>query len=441
MDLTQLLPQTGSVIFTLFFFLVAIVVIVTIHELGHYLVGRWCGIKADVFSVGFGPKLFSRRDKRGTVWQLAAVPLGGYVKFAGDADATSMGHADGAQRGRHTMLGAPLWARALTIAGGPFFNFFLAIAIFAAIFHSEGLPVSPLTVDRVAPLPESFQSELEPGDEVLAIGGVPVPQTPADYFQDLPDGDTLEYRVLRGGQQMTVTGPSLSPPIVGAVNPNSAAFAAGLEEGDVIVGVNGVEVRRFADLVETVGAGEGAPVQLEVWREGEGVQSLELTPRRTDVPSAGGGFETRWLIGIIAGEYFQPMTESPGPFQALGQAVSQLIFVLQTSLSGLWNVVTGAISSCNLSGPVTIAETSGQVASQGAMNFIWFLAIISAGIGMLNLLPVPVLDGGHLVFIGYEALAGRQPSEGALRVFTAIGLTLVMGLMIFALANDIFLCP
>ncbi|MGZ9812364.1 RIP metalloprotease RseP [Pseudoroseicyclus sp. H15] len=442
MDFTTFLPQTGSVIFTLFFFLVAIVVIVTIHELGHYLVGRWCGIKADVFSVGFGPQLASWRDKRGTIWQIAAVPLGGYVKFAGDANAASMGEAKGSKRGRETMLGAPLWARALTIAGGPFFNFILAIVIFAGVFHTEGRPVTPLTVERVAPLPDSFPSQLEPGDRILAIGGIEVPEeTGLVDWQAMPQDDTLEYRVLRDGQEITVTGPALMPPIVGAVNPNSAAFAAGLEKGDVIVSANGSPVYRFSQLVDIVAETQGAPVVLGVWRQGEGEREVTLSPRQMDVPGARGGFENRWLIGVIAGEYLEPMTESPGPLAAVGQAVLQLKYVLQTSLSGLWNVFTGAISSCNLSGPVTIAETSGQVASQGASNFIWFLAVISAGIGLLNLLPVPVLDGGHLVFIAYEAVARRQPSENSVRVLTAIGLTLVMGLMIFALANDIFLCP
>ncbi|WP_373356714.1 RIP metalloprotease RseP [Pseudoroseicyclus sp. CXY001] len=442
MDLTQLLPQTGSILFTLIAFLVAIIVIVTIHELGHYLIGRWCGIRAETFSVGFGPKIFGRTDKRGTHWQISAIPLGGYVKFAGDANAASMGHADGVARRRDTMLGAPLWARAATIAGGPLFNFILAIAIFAGIFMHEGTPVSPLTVQSVAPLPETVEGGLEPGDQILAIGGTEVPEDArAFYAMPRPAGDTLDYRVLRNGEEITVSAPPFNPPIVGAVNPNSAAMAAGLREGDVITAANGVAVSRFSELVDLVGASEGAPVDLTVWREGEGTRELTLTPRRTDVPGAGGSFETRWLIGIIAGDYFRPMTENPGPVEALGQAARQLDYVLRTSLSGLWQVVTGGISSCNLSGPVTIAETSGQVAAQGVSNFVWFLAIISAGIGLLNLLPVPVLDGGHLVFIAYEAVAGRQPSEGSLRVLTAIGLTLVMGLMVFALANDIFLCP
>jgi regulator of sigma E protease len=153
-----------------------------------------------------------------------------------------------------------------------------------------------------------------------------------------------------------------------------------------------------------------------------------------------GGFETRWLIGITGGLSFEPVRENVGPFEAIGYGAEQTLFVVRSSLSGLWHMITGAISSCNLQGPIGIAETSGAAASQGIDNFIWFVAVLSTAVGLLNLFPIPVLDGGHLVFHAYEAISGKPPSDKALRIFMTIGLTLLLSLMLFALTNDIF-CP
>jgi regulator of sigma E protease len=159
-----------------------------------------------------------------------------------------------------------------------------------------------------------------------------------------------------------------------------------------------------------------------------------------DLPLPEGGFETRWLIGITGGMFFEPETVTPGPFAALWQGVEQMLFIIQSSLSGLWHMITGAISTCNISGPIGIAETSGAVASQGLDQFIWFIAVLSTAVGMLNLFPVPVLDGGHLVFHAYEAVTGKPPSDKALRVMMTAGLAMLLTLMVFALSNDLF-CP
>ncbi len=156
------------------------------------------------------------------------------------------------------------------------------------------------------------------------------------------------------------------------------------------------------------------------------------------MPTADGGFETRYLIGVTGGLFFEPVTEMPGPFSAVAIGAGQVAFIVEQSLSGLWHMITGAISSCNLSGPIGIAETSGAAASQGLDSFIWFLAVLSTAVGLMNLFPIPVLDGGHLVFFAYEAVAGRPPSDRALRVLMAGGLALILGLMAFALTNDLF---
>lgn len=446
MDTIGLIPSFGNFATTVAAFVVALSIIVAVHEYGHYIVGRWTGIKADVFSLGFGPVIFSRTDRHGTRWQLAALPLGGYVKFRGDADAASAG-ADAAaiarlsaEEQRSTMHGAPLWARALTVAAGPAFNFVLSILIFAGFFLVQGIAVEQPVVGQLRTLPGPAQ-QLRPGDLIETVGGVRTPDTSAFLLaaDSLEPVDRVSYGVRRGGEALTVEGPFPFPPIVDGVQPQSAADAAGMKAGDVIVSVDGTPISAFRQLREAAGASEGRALTLGVWRDGT-VSDVTVTPRSADLPAAGGGFETRWLIGLTGGPAFVPDTRQPGPFEAVALGAEQTWTVVTTSLSGLWHMLTGAISSCNLRGPIGIAETSGAAASQGIATFIWFIAVLSTAVGMMNLFPVPVLDGGHLVFHAWEAVTGHPPSDRALRVLMSAGLALLLTLMIFALTNDIF-CP
>jgi len=453
LDLASLLPQFGSFFMTILAFVVALSVIVAVHEYGHYIVGRWSGIKAEVFSLGFGPVLFSRRDRHGTRWQVAALPFGGYVKFLGDSDAAS--GQDGAamarlspERLRETMHGAPLWARTATVSAGPVFNFILSILIFAGVMMAGGKTAEPLTVGALRPLPVEGV-ELRAGDEIRRIAGTPVPDTGtaagggADYsalIEALPAEPLLTYDVRRDGSARQVMGPHLMPPLVGGLSPQSAAFDAGLRAGDVITAVGGAPVAAFSELREIVETSDGAPLALDVWRPGDGMRDLTLIPRRVDEPTGDGGFRTEWRIGVAGALAFEPATEAMGPVEAVGAAFVQTGEIIESSLSGLYHMITGAISSCNMSGPIGIAEVSGAMASQGAQSFIWFIAVLSTAVGLLNLFPVPVLDGGHLVFYAYEAVAGRPPSEWAMRLLMSAGLTLILSLMLFAVFNDIF-CP
>ena len=447
MDLTTLIPQFGGALWTLLAFVVALSVIVAIHEYGHYIVGRWSGIKADVFSLGFGPVLFSRMDRHGTKWQFAMLPLGGYVKFRGDDNPS--GHTDTAaleglseQERRQTMAGAPLWARAATVAAGPVFNFILSIVIFAGVMMHQGTVSDPLTVGQLRTLP--VNQSLQEGDIVRRIEGKAPPAFSdgvayESFLQALPQEPQLNYTVERGDRLVEVEGPYVYPPVATQVVPRSAASEAGFRSGDVIVSVEGEDVFAFDQLKQAVETSEGRPLDIVVWRDGEEMP-MTLTPKRVDEPQADNTFRTVYRIGIVGGMAFDPATETPGPFQAVGGAVTQVGNIMEGSISGLWHMITGAISTCNLSGPIGIAETSGDMASQGASSFIWFIAVLSTAVGMLNLFPVPVLDGGHLVFFAYEAVSGRPPSDRALRLLMSIGLTLVLGLMVFALTNDIF-CP
>lgn len=446
MDFLGGLPDIQSTAFTVGAFVLALSIIVFIHELGHYLIGRFSGIQAEVFSIGFGRPLISHEDAYGTRWQIAMIPLGGYVKFLGDADAAS-GNRDedvladlDPETLRHTMHGAPLWARAATVAAGPVFNFILSILVFTGMSMVQGEAVNPPTVANLNPLPTS-EFALQPGDTITRIDGKEIEDYASFYAatSDIRIAEELPYSVLRNGDIVELSGPYPFPPIIDTVQPSSAAMDIGLEAGDVITAIDGQPITAFSQLQHVVTESEGRPLVLEIWRDG---QTLEFTlaPRRVDLPLSDGGFETRWLIGLNGGLFFEPATKTPSIPDAVTYGAQQTLFIVKSSLSGLYHMATGQISSCNLRGPLGIAETSGAAASQGWLSFIWFIAMLSTAVGLLNLFPIPVLDGGHLMFHVYEAMTGRAPSDTILRVMMAAGLALILALMAFALSNDLF-CP
>ena len=444
--MASIIPVFGSLSFTLIAFVVALSVIVFVHEYGHYIVARWSGIHAEVFSVGLGPVLYSVHDKYGTKWQLALVPFGGYVKFLGDtniasaADGTDLPTALSPEERRRTMQGAPLWARSATVAAGPAFNFILATLIFSAISFSQGQVKDPLSIGTLYDTP--FEINFQPGDILLKVDEMEVPS-----WEDAPAFTTLLrtvygkadhlYEIERDGERLQVMGPSLSPARVVQVLPRSAAAEAKMRQGDVIVAVNGQDIQSFSDIKNIVDVSKGEPLNLTIWRSGKSVETV-LTPKRMDEPRTDGGFETVWRIGIVGGEFFfEPELTTLGLGSALNFGALQTWRVMKGSVEGLYFVVTGAISSCNLSGPIGIAESTGQMARQGSESFIWFIALLSAAIGMVNLFPIPVLDGGHLMFYAYEAVAGRPPSSAFLNAVMYVGLALILGFMAFALLNDI----
>lgn len=454
----EFLPDFGNALYTIAAFVIALSIIVTVHEYGHYIIGRICGIKAEVFSIGFGPRLFSRVDRHGTRWQVSALPLGGYVKFLGDANAASAGVDAGKIRSltpeerRHTMQGAPLWARAATVAAGPVFNFILSILIFAGVMVWMGRATEEPTVGAVYDLPAGV-GDLRPGDRILAVNGKPAADYPAlsRLTADLPGDATLSWLVERDGREVEIDGPQVMPPRLAGVMPQSAAYAAGLRSGDVITAVDGQPVSRFSDLREATARGRGAPMALTIWRPaaeaapgtaGQGGETLTftLTPKSTDVPTEGGGFETRYMIGATGDLAFSPLTRRTGPVEALEIGVRQTWQVVSSSLSGLKHMVMGQISSCNLRGAIGIAEGSAAAAKAGLSDFIWFIAVLSAAVGFLNLFPIPMLDGGHLVFYLWEAVTGRPPSDGVMNGLTMLGMGLVLTLMVFGLWNDL-VCP
>lgn len=446
--MSSLLPAFGGLGFTLIAFVVCLSIIVFIHEYGHYIVGRWSGIHAEVFSIGFGPVLFARVDRRGTVWQLAAIPLGGYVRFKGDkgaasdADTSALQDMDAAER-RSTMHGAPLWARAATVAAGPVFNFILSLILFFGLSVNQGVTKNPLTVGQVYDVPQV--SEVQVGDILRRVGSVDVPADGdfSDFFlaiRENPDGPIIDYGVERDGRDIVVRGPAMDLARISSLIPRSAAIEAGLKVGDVITHVNGTPINYFSDLKVAVEGSNGAPLLLSVYRAGETLD-FDLQPKKVEEQNDQGGYDVFWRIGIVSTLYaFEPESEAIGVGEAAQNAARTTYSVMKASITGLVDVVTGAISSCNLSGPIGIAETSGQMARQGGDSLIWFIAVLSTAVGMINLFPIPVLDGGHLVFHGYEAVTGRPPNLRVMNAMMMAGLAIVLSFMLFALFNDVF-CP
>ncbi len=304
-----------------------------------------------------------------------------------------------------------------------------------------GQPSDPLTVADLKEMPGEI-TELREGDRILGIDGQNFDGFEAAVSWALttpPSSSVLNYDIERDGEALTVTGPFLAPARVGNIAPLSAASDAGLRQGDVITHINGREITAFLEMKDIVESSNGDGLNLSVWREGAELQVV-LTPKRVDEPLPEGGFQTQWRIGIMNGLAFEPATEAADVGTALYNSVRQVGRIIEGSISGLGHMITGAISTCNLSGPIGIAQTSGAMASQGVQSFIWFIAVLSTAVGLLNLFPIPALDGGHLVFYAYEAVVGRPPSDGALRILMGIGLTMVLTLMVFALGNDLF-CP
>jgi regulator of sigma E protease len=373
-------------------FVLVLSLVVTVHELGHFFAARACGIDIERFSIGFGRPIWSHRDRSGVEWRVGWVPLGGYVMFAGDHNSASVPDAAGLKAMRAEILARegpealarsyhfkPVWQRALVAAAGPAANFLLAIALFALLFMSFG--------ER-----------------------------------------------------------TLSPRI-GVVQPGSAAASAGFQAGDVVLEAAGRRISSFQDLSEVVQVRGGASTDFLVERGGRNL-TLTATPewKRPDTEP---GSPRVGRLGI--GPTGEVMRRTFGPVEALSKGVDRTWSVLTTSVYAIGRMVTGQMSAEQLNGPLGIAQMSGTIAKAGAeaapdlqhkilyvgANLLALAAVLSVGIGFMNLLPIPVLDGGHLVFYAYEAVA-RRPLAASVQAFGyRVGLALVLALMLFATWNDL----
>jgi regulator of sigma E protease len=354
-------------------FLFVLSLVVFFHELGHFLIGRWCGVKVEAFSLGFGPELFGFTDRYGTHWRVAALPLGGYVKFLGDANGASMQDeavmdALSPEERKVSFSAQKVWRRAAIVAAGPIANFVLAIVIFSGIFYFHGR--------------------------------------------------------------------SILLPVVESVAADSAAEAAGFQPGDLIVSIDGVKIDSFEDMQRIVQGSSDAQLNFTVDRDGKMVD-LAATPRRRDVSTPFG--TTR--VGVL-GVQSRAKPENwhvqfYGPLESVKLAGSETWFVVTRTGRYLAGLLAGQESADQLSGPIRIAEISGEMAKIGPAAVLNLAAILSISVGLLNLLPVPLLDGGHLIYYGLEAMRGKAMNERAQQFGFKIGIMLVTSLMIFATYNDI----
>jgi regulator of sigma E protease len=354
-------------------FLFVLFVVVFIHEMGHFLVGRWCGIKVVAFSIGFGPELLGWTDRKGTRWRLAAIPLGGYVKFFGDSSAASTPDGDSlvamtpAEKAV-SFYYQPVWKRAATVAAGPLANFLLAIAIFATINVTSGRQV------------------LVPRIEAVVAGSV--------------------------------------------------AERAELKAGDLVVSINGKPIDSFVDLQRIVSASPGTTLTVELERAGQLI-TKQVTPELKEIKTPFGR-QRVGMLGVQASrDPADQRTEQLGPVASLSAAVSETWYIVERTGAYVQGLFAGTESTDQLSGPIRIAQVSGQVATAGIVALLNLAAILSVSIGLINLVPVPLLDGGHLLFYAVEALRGRPLSERTQEFGFRIGLALVVMLMLFTTVNDL----
>jgi len=355
-------------------FLFVLTVVVFVHELGHFLVARWCGVAVKVFSIGFGPEIFGFYDRQGTRWRVSWIPLGGYVKFIDDENVASASGRKAfealpeADRKR-SFQGKSLGQRAAIVAAGPIANFLLAIFIFTVIFSVFGERITAAKVD--------------------------------------------------------------------AVNPGSAAEQAGFMPGDRVVSIDGTEITNFSAMQRIVAMSPDHELHFVVDRGGALID-LTATPERKEITDRFGNTMRIGLLGIQRSASPDDWTlERHNPFTAFGMAVNECYFVISRSLGYLYDVITGREAADQLGGPLRIAQVSGQVATAGFVALLNLAAIISVSIGLINLFPIPMLDGGHLLFYGIEAVRGKPLSESTQEIGFRIGLAFVLMLMIFATWNDL----
>lgn len=454
MEVLHLASTIGWLLILIGGFILTLWIIIAIHELGHHLAARWCGIHSEVFSIGMGPSLWERRDRNGTLWRFGAYPIGGFVKFRGDADiASSAARGGEADAAADSFPGASLKARAITVTAGPLANFILAILVLAILALMQGvssqsnvigeaseLPSEPLPQQSSALTPSDIEryDQLREGDHVLSIDGHPINDGDglSAAIDELAPAVMAEYQVMRDGEEIDFVGPHPDLPVVTRVLPTMPAREAGLQEGDLLIRIDDTDLKTMKDIREILAETRDASVMLTFWRDGD-VRNLSITPALQDHADED-SFETRWSLGVSGGTHFHVKRETPGLFEAIGIGMSQTWDVTTTTLSAIKHMITGAISTCNIAGPIGVAELSTSMTSDGIESFLYFLAVLSIAVGIFNLLPIPVLDGGHLLFHLWEGVKGTPPTERVAAIMTQAGLFLVIGFMIFALLHDLF---
>ncbi|MBY6209539.1 MULTISPECIES: RIP metalloprotease RseP [Halomonas] len=438
--------------------LVVLGLLVTFHEFGHFWVARRCGVKVLRFSVGFGKPLWSRVDRHGTEFAIAAIPLGGYVKMLdereGNVPADQLDQAFNRKS---------VWARIAIVAAGPLANFLLALVAYWTLFVAGTTTVVPV-VGEVTPQSPAAEAGLEQGMEVTAVRGEPVrswDDINLKLVAAIGASGSLAIETRAEGSSVARTYPvevdnwlvGQDPPeplgtlgirpwrpdmpaVIGQLVENEPAVQAGLQPGDRVVAIDGEPVADWPDLVQRVRARPGEAMELDVQR-GDASVTLSLTPRGNRLDD---GSEIGYIgAGVAPVDWPQEYQRDIryGPLEAVGQAASRTAEMTVLTFDAVRKMLVGLISPTNLSGPITIARIAGDTARSGLESFVNFMAYLSISLGVLNLLPIPVLDGGHLLYYLIEAVRGRPVSERTQAVGLKVGLALVGTLMIMALYFDV----
>ena len=355
-------------------FLFVLTIVVFFHELGHFYAARRCGVRVEVFSVGFGRAIASWNDKHGTEWKIGWLPLGGYVKFFGDENEASAPDAEKLKempedaRG-DTLFFKPLWQRAIVVAAGPVANFILAIIIFASLY--------------------------------------------------------------------TLLGQRVTDPVIGTVVENSAAERAGMQTGDLITAIDGDEITSFSQVRRLVTVSAGVPLDFSVERNGADLLLTATPDRVLETDRFGNEYHVGRLGVSVNADENTIRHERYNPVTALWMGVEESYFIIEQTFVVLGRIIMGRESAESLGGPIRIAQLSGQTATLGFVALINLTAVLSVSIGLINLFPIPMLDGGHLAFYAYEAVFGKPMSERAQEIGMRIGLSMVMMLFIFVTWNDL----
>lgn len=441
-------------------FLVILSVVVFVHELGHYLVARANRVRVDVFSIGFGRELYGWTGRSGTHWRIAMIPLGGYVKFFGDANAASAGAEEGAaltpEERKVAFHHKRVGQRAAIVAAGPISNFIYAIIVLALLFVFYGQRVTPPEVGRVLPDTPAAAAGFEAGDVILALEGEEVRRfEEVEEAVLLSPGEELSFTVRRGERVFQVAVPirgvdapegeglprrigqlGLLPANaarVGQVTPDSPAERAGFQAGDLIVAVDGREIDNFEELQDIVAKSAGRTLAVTVLRKGAR-ETLSVAATRQELAGPEGETIERWLIGVQRAP--RPLLRLD-PASALWEATKTSVNLIDRTLEYLGEMIVGSRGTEELGGPLRIAHASGQAAQMGIEQLVLLSALLSLNLGFFNLLPIPILDGGHLLMYGLEGLRGRPLTERMQEYAFRFGLAVILTLTVFATWNDL----